>query len=254
MAAGKKEKLEQVITTIQARWGTRVIGLSSPAPALAHIPSGFAALDSLLGTGGWPRGRISELMGVPTSGMATLGLRALAAAQDLGGTAVYIDLDHIFDADYARRCGVALAQLTVVRPPDPFQALAMLPDFFTDGSIDLVLFDLPARRQEEPRLARRLSSALGRLLAALGRQGGTLLFLTTLERNEDGTAVPYPSGAALPHYATLRLLLRRERWLYQQHDIYGYETEVLVLKNKLAAPGGQARLTLTFDDRGDKRP
>jgi recombination protein RecA len=255
VAAGKKETLEQVISAIQERWGTHVIGRSAirPRHTIAHIPTGFPELDRLLDIGGIPRGRISEFMGVPTSGMATVALKVLANAQALGDTAVYIDLERTFDADYARRCGVALAQLTLVHPYDAVQALAMLPDFFGDGSIDLLLFDMPVRWQEDPRLSRKLSSALGRLLASLSRNAGTLLFLTTLAEAQ-GTAVTYPRQASLPHFATLRLLLHKEQWLYKQRDVMGYEAQVFVVKNKLAAPGGQARLTITFDEAAENDP
>jgi len=255
MAAGKKEKLEQAITAIQERWGTHVIGRSvaQPKRTIPHIPSGFAALDSVLGVGGIPRGRISELMGVPTSGMATVALKVLANAQVLGDTAVYIDLERTFDPDYARRCGVTLASLTLVHPYDASQALAMLPDFFAERSVDLVLFDMPARLQEESRLARKLTSALGRLLASLSRGMGTLLFLTTLPAT-NGTAVAYPRQGTLPHFASLRLLLEKEQWVYRQRDVVGYEAQVLVVKNKLAAPGPGVRITITFDDRGGSAP
>jgi recombination protein RecA len=255
MAAGKKEDLEQVISALQERWGADIIGRppADSARGIPHIPTGFAALDDILGSGGIPRGRISELLGVPTSGMATVALRVLANVQAGGGTAVYVDLERTFDPDYARRCGVIVDQLTLVHPHDAGQALAMLPDFFSDGAIDLLLFDMPARLQEEPDLTRRLSSALGRLLASLSKNAGTLLFLTSLAPAQE-TAVSYPQGAALPHFATLRLLLHKEQWLYKQRDVVGYEAQVLVIKNKLAAPGVQVRITITFNDAWDKEP
>lgn len=251
MAAGKerkKEKLEQVISGLRERWGTQIINRATgPGQAPAHMATGFPALDASLGVGGIPRGRISELLGRPTSGMATVALRTLAQVQEQGGTAVYVDLERTFDPDYARRCGVNLSRLTLVHPYDAGRALAMLPDFIGDGAIDLLLFDMPAQRQAEPLLTRRLSSALGRLLASLSKSNSTLLFLTSLPL-EQGEAAAYPQQAALPHFATVRLLLQKEQWLYRQHDVYGYEAQVLVVKNKLAAPGATARITITFEE------
>ena len=52
----------------------------------ARIPTGFAALDAALG-GGVPRQRITEIGGVPTSGMATLALKIVAQAHARGGGA-----------------------------------------------------------------------------------------------------------------------------------------------------------------------
>ena len=63
----------------------------------------------------------------------------------------------------------------------------------------------------------------------------------------------YPSGFALPHFASLRLLLEKERWLQQGLDIRGYQARVLVLKNKLGPAGQSARIAITFNGvvRGD---
>src|ERR1700690_755052 len=65
------------------------------APALADeraIPTGFRALDAILGLGGLPRISATALQGDGTSGKTTLGLRAVAQVQAAGGIAAYLDL------------------------------------------------------------------------------------------------------------------------------------------------------------------
>lgn len=249
MPATRKEKLEKVIATIQKRWGTGAIGrsteqLNSEAP---HISTGYPQLDSALGTGGIPRGRISELMGVPTSGMTSIALQILAQAQVGDSAAVYLDLDRNFDPVYARRGGVLLERLVLVHPFSAGQALDMLPDFVHNGGFALLICDMPVRIQHEGAIGRKLASTLGRLLAPLSKSDSTLLFLTTLAGNgqEPGLGdFSYPSQATLPHFATVRLLFQRERWLYRQRDVYGFETRVIVVKNKLSAPGKEVRLSI----------
>src|SRR3954447_1207568 len=78
--------LQQIITAIQRRWGVRALRrLGQPGDdAIAVIPTGFADLDHLLGIGGIPRGRITEFLGTPTSGMSTIVLTLLAQAQAAG--------------------------------------------------------------------------------------------------------------------------------------------------------------------------
>ena len=63
----------------------------------------------------------------------------------------------------------------------------------------------------------------------------------------------YPLDFALPDFATIRLLLAKERWLQQGQDIRGYQARVLVLKNKLGPAGQSARIAITFNGvvRGD---
>jgi RecA/RadA recombinase len=57
----------------------------------------------------------------------------------------------------------------------------------------------------------------------------------------------YPSGFALPHYAALRLLIEKERWIRKQRDVRGYQARVTVLKNKLGAEGKRAHIAITFN-------
>ena len=114
------------VAAIQQRWGTQALRRWGEAPAYRqgqaaraveapHIPTGFPALDQALGIGGIPRGRITEMMGAPTSGMATLALKVIASAQSRRDMAAYVDLGYTFDPDYAARCGVTPDKLLLVR-------------------------------------------------------------------------------------------------------------------------------------------
>lgn len=253
MPLERKEKLDQVISKIHKRWGTQAIGRSSKQldGKIPCIPSGFPELDIALGIGGIPRGRISEFIAAPTSGMTTLALNIVAQVQMIGGTAVYIDLDRTFDPAYARGCGVFLDQVTLVHPHTAAQALNMLPDFIHNGGFDILICDMPARVQQDEQIGRTLTSTLGRLLAPLNKSSATLLFITTLpaangRRGKEN--VTYPRHGTLPHFTTLRLLIQSERWLYRQRDVVGYEIRITVIKNKLSAPGNPARIALYLTD------
>lgn len=245
----KKQRFEKTVSCIQQRYGLKAIRplkqtTSDPIPCL---PTGFPDLDAALGIGGLPHGRISEIIGMPTSGMSTLALKIIASVQGQGGTAVYLDIPRTFDPDYAHRCGVHLPQMMLVHPNNMRQAIAMLPDFAINGGFDLLVFDLPSSLQTSSQHQEQLSSALGRLLAPLHQSGCVLLFLTALPPASDPSLSTYPPQAALPHYASLRLLLQKERWLYRRQDIRGYEAQVQVIKNKLGPAGHSVPLTITFN-------
>jgi len=53
------------------------------------------------GIGGIPSGRITELLGAPTSGKTTLANIIIANAQRRGSIAAYVDLSQTFDPYYA---------------------------------------------------------------------------------------------------------------------------------------------------------
>ncbi|GAB4434641.1 MAG: hypothetical protein Kow0031_16390 [Anaerolineae bacterium] len=214
------------------------------------IPTGFAALDAALdGCGGIPRGRISELLGAPTSGMTTIALKVMAQAQQLGDHAAYLDLAHTFDPDYAARCGVELRRLLLARPHNGPEALAMVDALLRRRGPGLLIFNSVAGLRDAP-----LSpTALSQLNAPLARSGAALLFLTPLRSGGAFSTANYPPDFALPHFASLRLALAKEKWLNRGRDVRGYEARVLVLKNRLGRAGQQAAIAITFNGtvRGD---
>ncbi len=239
-----KRRLDQTLDALRRRFGSRVVGRlgDNLRPPPACLPTGFPALDSLLG-GGLPRGRIVELAAAPTAGMVTLALNVVAQAQACGEPAVYLDLQHAFDPDYAARCGVLVDRLLLVRPDGAAQAFALLHDL-AGGERGVLICDLPPHVVADARLAQALSAALGRLMLPLGRSPTVLLCL-----------VSTPPGRPLPlqHYAAVRLLLHRERWLYQGPDICGCRTAVLLAKNKQGASGQSVTLDLFFGDAAQGR-
>jgi recombination protein RecA len=246
MADEKKEKLELTLSKLQKRWGTGIIGRSRKKQ-LAEFPAistSFPQLDQAIGIGGIPRGRISELVGIPTSGIVTLALKIIAQIQKQGGTAVFLDLTRTFDPGYAWRCGVQLSHLTLVLPFSVQQSLSILADFAINGGIDLLILDMPLSLQTEPHNALKLTSTLGRVLSPISRNNCTLLFLTSMLNQTNSTDL---KQANLPHFATLRLLLSKERWLYKKRDVCGYKAQVLIAKNKLHPPGQKVPLEITLN-------
>lgn len=233
-----KEKLAKTVEALRGRFGSRAIRLRGKREqdGVTRLPTGFPDLDAALG-GGLPRGRVTEIIGRPTAGTVTLALKMITQAQAQGETAVYLDLERTFDADYAARCGVALDRLLLVRPYDAGQAFALLRDFAGSGCGVLVCDLLPARADS------RLAQALGQLLLPLAQSATVLLCLVSLPPGR-GTL---PRETLVSYYAAVRLHLRRERWLHRGKEIRGYRAQALVAKNKLGPAGQQATIEITFN-------
>ena len=221
---------QAALAAIQQHWGADALHLARPSDSPGCLSTGFAVLDQLL-NGGWPRGRLTELWGQPTSGMTTLALRALAAAQAQPGIAVYLDLPAAFDPEYAAGCGVQLSRLLLVRPVQhPIDAAGILTDVVAGGLAGIVVVNasMPLPLAER----KPLLAALERTPPALARSGGVLLLLSSHQ-------TPLTSPAA-----ALRLRVEREAWLEAGG---GYQTRVAVLKHKAAADGGQVCLPIRLN-------
>src|SRR5512136_2494209 len=144
MGARKRKLLDMTVAAIQQRWGPQALRRWGQAPTrveIPHVPTGFLALDNALGIGGVPRSRITEFLGVPTSGMATLALKVVARAQAMGDMTAYLDLGYTFDPDYAARCEVNLKHLLLVRPHTGDEALEILHSLVAGRGIGILIFD-----------------------------------------------------------------------------------------------------------------
>ena len=251
MAEEDKRRLEKTVSALQARFGRRAVRRLGQHPDKPHprLTTGFSTLDKILG-GGLPRGRITEIAGVPTSGMATLALKTMAQAQAQGEIAIYLDLQQTFDPHYAARCGVVMEQLILIHPYDERQAWALLEEFVA-GAAGIVVCDLPLRAFSSEPIVQALSASLERLLAPLAKSSTILICLLSLPPAAPPASAP--QNMALPHYATVRLLISRERWIYRRHDIHGYRVQVRVVKNKLGpTPASKAvEINIIFEDALD---
>ncbi len=74
------------------------------------------ALDSAIGRGGIPLGRISILHGGEGSGKTTIALQTVAEVQSQGGWAFYFDKEYKLDPDYAAALGVNPDRLVISQP------------------------------------------------------------------------------------------------------------------------------------------
>ena len=230
MKQDRAATLQQIVATIQRRWGTRalrILGVPASDPAIPVVSSGFAEIDAALQIGGLPRGRLTELLGTPTSGMTTLALTVLARAQAQGDLVAYIDLSRTFDAEYATLVGVDLAALLLVRPPNAADALELIHALIASGGIGILVVDSLAMFQSLPCV---------------------LIALTSLPYSPEMTRALGFAGSLLAHTAAIRLHIAREAWLPTAHGLPGCTTCVSILKHKLAATGGTAQVLIRFAD------
>jgi recombination protein RecA len=249
---GRQRKLDMAVATVHRRFGPWSLIKGEPARAtggagVAHISTGFPALDQGLGMGGLPRGQLCEVVGPATSGKTTLALKFLAQAQASGAQVGYVDQALYFDPDYAHRCGVDLSRLLVGKTHDLGEALAMTESLARSGGLSALVFDALDLLWTDPTTESYLAATLSRLPAFLYRFNTILL---VLHESPGGNS---PALSALAHAAAVRLQIVRDRWLDSHGDIRGYEARVKVLKNRFGPSGRTVHLEIEFNGtvRGD---
>jgi len=106
------------------------------------VPTGLPPLDALLG-GGFPRSRLSEVVGPRTSGRTSVLLQTLARATAIGGLVALVDVTDSLDPASARALGVELSQLLWVRCGGRLLAGFRAADVIVrGGGFDVVAVDL----------------------------------------------------------------------------------------------------------------
>jgi hypothetical protein len=124
-------------------------------PALEFAASGVTTLDAL--TGGLPRGAITDLYGLASSGRTSLLLAALAAATGREEVCALVDASDALDPASAASAGVDLNRLLWVRcRANPEHALKAADLLIQGGGFGLVALDLG---DVAPQLARRIPLA-----------------------------------------------------------------------------------------------
>ena len=105
------------------------------------ISTGSISLDSAIGIGGVPRGKVIEVYGPESSGKTTLALHIIAEAQKNGGYAAFIDAEHALDPEYAKKIGVDTENLIISQPDYGEQALEIADSLVRSGAVDLIIVD-----------------------------------------------------------------------------------------------------------------
>jgi recombination protein RecA len=197
------------------------------------VPTGFARLDALLGTGGLPRGVSASFRGARSCGKTALALHCLAQAQARGGIVAFLDLCRIFDPLEAVARGVDLRWLLVLRPADADEGWALSAALVAGRQIDLLVVDLPNR------LKATHESSLRRLAAHARRSTVRMIVL-------EPTGLAAPVHGALAESVALRLELEQRAWLRAGRDIVGRTVSVNVAKNRFGPPGRETEIEIRY--------
>lgn len=240
------------------------VGLEDPKPIPYVIPTGSISLDRALKIGGYPAGRVVELVGMEHGGKSTLAMHACIEAQKMGLPFGYIDNENTLDYEYFKTMGVKgeankdWIHLTPETGEDTWRALEML----VDRGIKLIVVDSVSAMTPKAEIegdygesnmglqARMMGQGFRKTIAKIAQNEVCVIFINQI-RMKIGVMFGSPEttsgGKALPFFASIRLDIRQVGdAIEEKGEQIGKYSKVKVIKNKCAVPNGVAMIPIIW--------
>jgi recombination protein RecA len=232
----------------------------SPYRDLTVIPTGFSKLDTLIGIGGIPTRKITEISGKYSVGKTTLAQTIVANAQKMGMQCLYADTEFSFEEKYAASLGVDLEKLELCITDHAEKLLEEMETWAKEHENAVIVLDsvggLLARDEAEKETGARVIGGQAKLVATFTRKmvpilainNIALIVLNHLVLDVMNGNLHTSGGWKLAYHKSLEIRLSKTTNVIKRGEaIIGREINAKVAKNKLGGmPDNDVSLQMLY--------
>lgn len=241
METKDKQKLrESALKEVEKMFGQGSVMTLGEQPKVDVDPisTGSMLIDDCLGIGGIPKGRITEIYGVESSGKSTLCLQLCRECQKQGGSVAYIDSEHSMNPEYAKHIGVDVEGLVFAQPNSGEEALEIAEVLTKSGGFDLIIIDSVAALTPQAELdgemgdqnigllSRLMSKAMRKLAAPANKNNCAIVFINQIREKigvmygclNGHTLVNFVDGRSIPIKEVVEKQISGDVWAYDEKN------------------------------------
>ena len=231
--------------------------------SIPSLPTDLPSLDfSVIGIGGFPAGRITELYGSESAGKTTLALHLLGREQKRGNLVAFIDVEHSLSLEFAQKLGVDIENLILSQPQSAEEALTIIEELVESKIVSLIVLDSVASLCPQVELegdignsnmgviARMMGQTLRKIRGICNINGVSVIFINQTRMKIGvvyGNPETTPGGMALKFFSSLRLDVRRKEVIKDGNDQIGHVIRIRAVKNKVSSPFKETEISLFYD-------
>lgn len=257
------DRADRAIAELESMFGDGVVMSldSKDNKKIESIPTGSIGLDSALGIGGIPVGRVTEIYGNESSGKTSLAISIAREAQIKfpEKKIAYIDAEHAFDKSYASSIGLNLSNMIFAQPDFGEQAMDIMMKLAESGAFSVIVIDsvsaLTPKAEIEGEMtdqtiglqARIMSKGLRKLVGPANSTGTAIVFINQLRANIGamgyGPKEVTTGGKGLKFFSSVRIetkIIKREN--------NNVRVKATVKKNKVSSPFREAEYDIDFGE------
>lgn len=260
------KKLDSILKEVEKEFGKEIRIDTTSFKNIPRYKSRSPRLGYICGGGGYPKGRIIEIIGPESNGKTSLALIIAADIQRTGKAIVFLDMEHSLSLDIANIYGVDTTNNFYWYQPDngeqcgeltkKFLGLPEIGCIITDSVASMIPLSEMEGEVSDSNMGKQallMGKIMRYVVPNVGKTDTTMIYLQQIKM-KIGVMFGSPEtsgagGSALRYAASIRLDVRKVEYITEKgsEEPIGLKVRVKAVKNKTCPPMRKGEIDIYYD-------